>query len=130
MLGLAPRLPITITLLTAMTTNLLVRLRPLPVHRAGRVCLLSSPRKFSARPSHKNWRAERRFLGRASEAGGRPCQRYRLAEQEDRYRVHAANLARLASEENATTESGRRSGDAGLVRRGKWLGASGEAYRA
>src|SRR5713101_10145804 len=38
MLGLAPRLPITITLLTAMTTNLLVRLRPLPVHRAGRVC--------------------------------------------------------------------------------------------
>src|SRR5712692_11698206 len=39
MLGLAPRLPITITLLTAMTTNLLVRLRPLPVHRAGRAAL-------------------------------------------------------------------------------------------
>src|SRR5258708_13613422 len=30
-LGLAPRLPITLTLLTDMTTNLLVRLRPLPV---------------------------------------------------------------------------------------------------
>src|SRR5713226_3668972 len=39
MLGLAPRLPITITLLTSMTANLLVRLRPLPVHRAGRAAL-------------------------------------------------------------------------------------------
>src|SRR5216684_6164743 len=29
------------------------RLRPLPVHRAGRAALPSSPRKFSARPSHK-----------------------------------------------------------------------------
>src|SRR6266851_6433381 len=39
MLGLAPRLPITITLLTAMTTNLLVRLRPLP-DSSGRACVL------------------------------------------------------------------------------------------
>jgi hypothetical protein len=44
------------------------------------------------------------------QAGGRTCQRYRLAEQEDRYRVRAANLARLASGGNATNESMRRSG--------------------
>jgi hypothetical protein len=70
------------------------------------------------------------------------CQRYRLVEQEDRYRVRAANLARRASEGNATIESaseaeieggvGGRPGDlrdcagaisqpAGAIRKGLWV---------
>src|SRR5713226_9488152 len=54
MLGLAPRLPITITLLTAMTTNLLVRLRPLPVIGQGVLRFaFNTAQLFSARPSQK-----------------------------------------------------------------------------
>src|SRR6266849_3995433 len=74
MLGLAPRLPITITLLTAMTTNLLVRLRPLPVHRAGRAALSFHSRAnlFPRGPYTSNRRAVRRFLdARAERAAGR-----------------------------------------------------------
>jgi len=113
-----------------MTTNLLVRLRPLPVIGQGMLRFAFITAKIFRAALSQKLEGRAQISRCASEAGGRPCQRYRLAEQEDRYRVRAANLARLASEENATTESGRRSGDAGLVRRGKWLGASGEAYRA
>src|SRR5271168_3839976 len=72
--GLAPRLLITITLLTDMTTNLLVRLRPLPVHRAGRValCFHSRANFFPRGPYNLNRRAVRRFLdARAERAAGR-----------------------------------------------------------
>src|SRR5216683_1704926 len=76
MLGLAPRLPITITLLTAMITNLLVRLRPLPVHRAGRVALCFHHREnfFSARPLHLEQEGRAQISRCASGAGGRTCQ--------------------------------------------------------
>src|SRR5229473_5665070 len=97
MLGLAPRLPITITLLTAMTTNLLVRLRPLPVHRAGRAALSFHSRAnfFPRGPYTSNRRAVRRFLdARAERAAGRA-----RAKRPD-------GLARLASAANATNESG------------------------
>ncbi len=52
MLGLAPKLPITITLLNDMTTNLLVRLRPLPVIGQGvlRFAFITA-QLFSARTS-------------------------------------------------------------------------------
>src|SRR5260370_41214999 len=73
MLGLAPKLPITITLLTAMTTNLLVRLRPLPVHRAGRVCFAFITAKiFRAALSQKTGGPSADFWdARAKRAAGR-----------------------------------------------------------
>jgi hypothetical protein len=65
-------------------------------------------------------RVWRGFLRCVSGAGGRTCQRYRLVDQEDWYRVRAANLARRARGANATNESGGEAeiaGGAG-VRRG------------
>src|SRR5260370_37408649 len=89
MLGLAPRLPITITLLIAIAiTSVLLCCARFP--SSGRPCcaLFSSPRNFFPRgPLKPNWRAVRRFLdARAERAAGR-AKDTRLAEQEDRYRV-------------------------------------------
>src|SRR5260370_30350132 len=74
MLGLAPRLPITITLLIAIAiTSVLLCCARFP--SSGRACcvLLSSPRNFFPRgPLKTNWRAVRRFLdARAERAAGR-----------------------------------------------------------
>ena len=74
MSGLAPRLPITITLLTDMTTNLLVRLRPLPVIGQGvlRFVFIHRANFFPRGPYTSNRRAVRRFLdARAERAAGR-----------------------------------------------------------
>src|SRR5260370_30941453 len=72
MSGLAPRLPITITLLTDMTTNLLVRLRPLPVIGQDALCFHSRANLFPRGPYTSNRRAVRRFLdARAERAAGR-----------------------------------------------------------
>src|SRR5216683_8365402 len=74
MSGLAPRLPITITLLTDMTTNLLVRLRPLPVIGQGvlRFAFITA-QLFSARPLHPEMEGRAQIPRCASGAGGRTC---------------------------------------------------------
>src|SRR5229473_3135806 len=106
MLGLAPRLPITITLLTAMTTNLLVRLRPLPVHRAGRAAL-----SFHSRANF--------FRAALTPRTGGPCADFWMRERSGRQdvpeRKRPKGLARLASAANATTESGGEAEIAGGV---------------
>ena len=71
-LGLAPRLPTTITLLTAMTTNLLVRLRPLPVIGQGVLrFVFITAQLFSARPLHPELEGRAQISRCASGAGGR-----------------------------------------------------------
>src|SRR6266851_5757080 len=97
MLGLAPRLPITITLLTAMTTNLLVRLRPLPVHRAGRVCFAFITAKiFRAALSQKTgWPSADFWDARAKRAAGRAGA------------TRPEGLARRASAATATEQGSR-----------------------
>jgi len=68
-----------------------------PAIGQGVLRFASSPRQFfSARPLHLEQEGRAQISRCASGAGGRTCQRYRLAQQEDRYRVRAANLARLA----------------------------------
>src|SRR5260370_21838293 len=77
MWGLAPRLPITITLLTDMTTNLLARLRPLPVIGQDALCFHHRANLFPRGPciwrkahsEHLSPRPLTKFGGRGKDAG-------------------------------------------------------------
>jgi hypothetical protein len=73
MSGLAPRLPITITLLIAIAiTSVLLLLRPLPVIGQDALCFLSRANFFPRGPYTSNRRAVRRFLdARVERAAGR-----------------------------------------------------------
>src|SRR5260370_40382388 len=94
--------------------------RPLPLIGQGVLRFAFIPAQLFPRGPLKTEMEGRAQISRcASGAGGRTCQRYRLAEQQDRYRVRGANLARLASGGKPTTESRRRSG----AQRAERLGA-------
>src|SRR5216683_6272219 len=72
--GLAPRLPITITLLIAIAVTSIAFVEPASRHRAGRAALCFHHRAtfFRAALTPQNWRAVRRFLdARAERAAGR-----------------------------------------------------------
>src|SRR5260370_14757913 len=75
----------------------------------GRACfvLLSFPRNIFAGTSQPELEVRAQISRCPSGAGGRTYQRYRLAEQADRYRVRGENLARCASTANTTNESAR-----------------------
>ncbi len=73
------------------------RLRPLPVHRAGRAALPSSPRKFSARPSHKTEEG-RAQISKTRERSGRQA----VPEQRGPQSFLMWGMARRASVANAT----------------------------
>jgi hypothetical protein len=108
MSGLAPKLPITITLFTDMTTNLLVRLR-FPFIGQGVLRFAFTPAPIVFRAALTLLIGSQTQISRcASGACGRMCQRYWLADQQDQNRVRGANLARLASGANATCAPAKR----------------------